>query len=1216
MMRQTRRARNISRREFLRAAGLFLGGTTLGSLPLLAACSQAKGLLSSLVKTSSGSSPVSSTKPTGSNLPVLFVEPAMPSLFALTISGAPLPGQPADASGYSAKINLFIDWHLTDQARWFRYDGLIPGAVKMLWQVATMPFSNSAKTMLNPPGLVASGTLTSRGQEFGVDFSAFVPAFSKIKGNLVNSNFFTVAQQNAHAPLLIGATSVSNRGLVSLTGALSSCLAPTATITQNAGKLTLLKNANALLGSVTATPDTSQPFLVASANQNAIKAMAEATGTVTVYKYYVRVIGLTAANQPVGAPSNTIQVLCGDPMFETAVTALDKSVEVRLSTTGEFQFFTAANFDWNSGAQLKKEFAAPLATTKNYAYSYFQVTGEPSDPVWFGALHPASLAATIFSSDQIKDTAGNQCALATIDFRIFAPAADPKTPTQTRYYVRAVHVYSDFAKPGFSTLAFSPAMLVNYGDPKAISYTNPYVVDIDIGTPSIRFTKYTPPYFGDDPADHAIVTSTPGSPFNWLKPGDKCSVSGLAAWLADKKRDEDQNILNLLQDAFLGLFNGLVDLITYIGDTWTQIQASVVSGLSALGIPPAIGGFLVNAALLAAGIPPTLPNFDDLSNLGADYLASQIVEQSGGIVPDAVAKEATKQLLAGAKQAASTTVSGLEDDLSALNGNLKPDTSFVWKPSTITLELYNPLANQIPSGTFYLRMQDSTVHQDASDDSGAGYLYVSQTVNYPPIQAGQTHTLTLTIPLDENLPHNVYQGVKSFGDVNMGGGVYKNAWWVLTLDDTVKVSAIATNIQPKIPDPADFATELGLQGLVFVNFNILPSALNIRQDMGQVNAEWTSPNDRFPGSIYVTPGGSDSANGSLYHPLKTLDHALAVANENDAIILAPGTYPASSLSVTKAYLTIAGLSAGAIVKTPTGVDYAFKVAQTATEFALLGLEVDGGVSFTGVDTLRLEDLRVLNPRTVGLSLSNCKTVGITRCEVGKSGTVAGNISLGISLDNCYAATVQDCDVHDIAGGSALRLNGGSLISVKNSTIHSSQVGISMTGNPKVENCYIHDTSLAGVILTGCNGTVLSHCTLQKTVLDDRYGYSSLYFDLGANPSQQDMQATPDGPYPKAVYAQNCIFAESDNDVIAMVNVSDDHKKLGIIDKQYAYLANNIYHSDFGEVRLIDLRSGTRFQFNQSGWVDSTNDRYSKELDPKLDAQGRSVLPDCAGCGVQ
>ena len=75
-------------------------------------------------------------------------------------------------------------------------------------------------------------------------------------------------------------------------------------------------------------------------------------------------------------------------------------------------------------------------------------------------------------------------------------------------------------------------MLVNYGDPKAISYTNPYVVDIDIGTPSIRFTKYTPPYFGDDPADHAIVTSTPGSPFNWLKPGDKCSVSGLAAWLA------------------------------------------------------------------------------------------------------------------------------------------------------------------------------------------------------------------------------------------------------------------------------------------------------------------------------------------------------------------------------------------------------------------------------------------------------------------------------------------------------------------------------------------------------------------------------------------------------------------------------------------------------------------------------------------------------------
>ena len=39
--------------------------------------------------------------------------------------------------------------------------------------------------------------------------------------------------------------------------------------------------------------------------------------------------------------------------------------------------------------------------------------------------------------------------------------------------------------------------------------------------------------------------------------------------------------------------------------------------------------FLLDAGLVALGIPPSLPNFDQLMNEGLDYLASSVVEQIG-----------------------------------------------------------------------------------------------------------------------------------------------------------------------------------------------------------------------------------------------------------------------------------------------------------------------------------------------------------------------------------------------------------------------------------------------------------------------------------------------------------------------------------------------------------------------------------------------------------
>ena len=94
-----------------------------------------------------------------------------------------------------------------------------------------------------------------------------------------------------------------------------------------------------------------------------------------------------------------------------------------------------------------------------------------------------------------------------------------------------------------------------------------------------------------------------------------------------------------------GAIDALGYMVTSVANLWNQIKSAVASVLvnviNFVGIPcegPCAAAIEmgINAGLAAMGLPPSLPNWDELKSQGLDYLAGQIANQAG-LPPEAVA---------------------------------------------------------------------------------------------------------------------------------------------------------------------------------------------------------------------------------------------------------------------------------------------------------------------------------------------------------------------------------------------------------------------------------------------------------------------------------------------------------------------------------------------------------------------------------------------------
>jgi hypothetical protein len=169
----------------------------------------------------------------------------------------------------------------------------------------------------------------------------------------------------------------------------------------------------------------------------------------------------------------------------------------------------------------------------------------------------------------------------------------------------------------------------------------------------------------------------------WYKPG-----SGSSSWVEDFAEG--------LGAVFTGLVDGIGDLVDYTSKLWEEVQDGVVNAvadsINSLGIIDcddecrALLETGLEIGLVAMGVPPSLPNFEDLTDQGLEYLADQALSQfaPGVPVPDFVTDYASAQAKNFIKKVAEEMkadygVAGMPDWLA-------PDIRF--QPAMLTMHLY------------------------------------------------------------------------------------------------------------------------------------------------------------------------------------------------------------------------------------------------------------------------------------------------------------------------------------------------------------------------------------------------------------------------------------------------------------------------------------------------------------------------------------------------
>jgi hypothetical protein len=640
-----------------------------------------------------------------------------------------------------------------DLAWSFRWSTTVPRTSNAVWQVSTEPFTadrDPGPNWRTPEGFVAFGTRYSvprRGKqaEFTIDFSKFVAAPpADLPYNADEKKFF------------------------------------------HYGAVKAMKASSKISGAAFALPG---------------------------YRtYYVRIITLDDDGNPVGQQSNLVAARYGS--YDEYYSSNFSSPELTIDSNNFSKSFPTF------GTEFPDRFVrtASVATDSTSAGG-----GWPSRTAWFRWKAPMmkAIRSTLWQVSSTPFSAGREQWTN-------PPGLLDSGVTQDHYYGSGKkedkHKFNNDGFHYFS-IDFTNALSMTQPSPKQTMYLRAVALDKHgriRGRPSqqvtfiVDNTKQASPWVTIKTVPVSCTGLTveilgytpqrlPDSDFNYyyvlvknVPPGNHM-MDGLM-WLSNYKKgdyiyippkDDDKNFWDYVGDAFSAAFNLIKDLANWASSAWDSVKGyvlkAITSALSKTGLVDCGAGTTcsdlfsaaLDAGMLACGIPPTLPNFDMIADMGRENLvkmiSAQVAEQCG--LPEDLTRMTAEQLMKNEqiKKVASDTADSLlaqaqqgADNYYLLGGYLKPAPERFDRPAMIMLKITNKGAAQ--SKRAKIAMSDSLM------------FFKSFTFNIPPLLPGES--MSTSVVLEQDFSHvydDAYSCSRPYHECHpQSGYVYapRADWWL------------------------------------------------------------------------------------------------------------------------------------------------------------------------------------------------------------------------------------------------------------------------------------------------------------------------------------------------------------------------------------------------------------------------------------------------------
>lgn len=294
-----------------------------------------------------------------------------------------------------------------------------------------------------------------------------------------------------------------------------------------------------------------------------------------------------------------------------------------------------------------------------------------------------------------------------------------------------------------------------------------------LNVPAVKILEYYPPkYFSpDDRSQHFIVLSNCPKmmldAMHW-QVGQQIRLS--------PKRDEG---IDGIGDAVGAAFDALSDIVNWVSQAWSDIQAGFVDGIcGGNSTCKDVAGPALKIGLMYVGIPPELPNSNELCSMGKDYIVSYVAAEAG--VPEDLVR-------AGVDKMADVVHNPPGGSGGAF---LWPDPAFQDQPARIEVEITNTSKKPTDASVLWLRYGSS--QGDTATYPPQIPMWLDTQTPLPPLQPGESmrFPIFLTINPETMISHgadrlSTYQGRRVavydvggkplyFGQTNwMGGQVAK-----------------------------------------------------------------------------------------------------------------------------------------------------------------------------------------------------------------------------------------------------------------------------------------------------------------------------------------------------------------------------------------------------------------------------------------------------------